>query len=96
MPEAAKTLGFVFGLDDFGYIGEAVEPVGKHIILQFTKTTGKVVVLLRRQLLIAEKDHLVVEQGLVDRRDLRIAEFRGQVDIAQFGAEHTGLGQDLH
>ena len=48
MPETAETFGFGFGFDDLGYIGKAIETIGKQVFLQPAEALRKATVLLRR------------------------------------------------
>ena len=56
---------------------------------------GEGQVLVGRDVLIAEKDHKVIEQGLADIGDCFIAQISGQVDAGYFRAERTGHGANI-
>jgi hypothetical protein len=49
-------------------------------------------VILRRQLLVAEEDDLVVEQGLADTSGLGVIERPREVDTFDLGTEGAGNG----
>ena len=66
MPETAETLGLGFCLDDLGNVRKAIHAVGEHVILQQTEALGKIIVLPRCELLIAEEQDLVIEKGPVE------------------------------
>ena len=96
MPEAAKALGFGFRFDDFSDVGMVIDTIGKHVFLERTKSTGKITILIWRQLLVTKVDYLVVEKRLIDRFDLRIGKLGGQIDTPDFSAQRTGLRNGFH
>src|SRR5208283_3427516 len=51
--------------------------------------------LLRRQLLIAEKDNAVLAKGAADLGKYRLGQRRRQIDPADLGAERAGEGPHL-
>ena len=74
MPETTETFGFSFGLDDLGDAGESVHTLGEKIVLERPETRGKVIVLLRAQVLVAKEQYLVIEKSLVEPRETIIIE----------------------
>ncbi len=65
VPETAEALGLILGLENLGDIRKIVETIGEQIILGWAEAEGKIIVLLWRQMLLAEKNDLVIEEGLV-------------------------------
>ena len=57
------------------------------IDVQVAEVAGKGLLLVRRQVLAAEEDHQVIDQGAADFRDDRGIEGPRQVDAADLGAQ---------
>ncbi len=63
---------------------------------QITEANGKALLFaVIEMVLIAEKDHLVLQQRLVDGADRGIREIAGQADIPDFGAKAPGEPDDV-
>jgi hypothetical protein len=74
---AASIIGLFSDLDDLRVVGHAPDKV---MDIQAAKVTAESQMLLRRQMLVAEKDHLMVEQGLANLSNHRIVERLAQID----------------
>jgi hypothetical protein len=61
------------------------------LVLQLAESQAEVCELLRVQLLVTEDDDGVVEEGLVDLRELRVGEI-GEIDAEDLAAERAGEG----
>ena len=77
MPETAEALGFGFGFDNLGNKREIVDAIGEQVTLERTEALRKVIVFLWRQVLVAEKDNLVIEKRLVELMVLFVTELSG-------------------
>jgi hypothetical protein len=78
VPNATKVDFFVFELFDFDDTGKALKAFDKRVFDRLTQGLRKAHELIRRQILIAEKNDLVLQQG-------------GANGLLQIGRE--GLGQ---
>ena len=72
MPETAETFGFGLGFDNLGDKRKTIDPVGKQVVFKRSKSKRKIIVLLRRQILVAKENNLVIEKRLVNLLDLLI------------------------
>ena len=69
MPETTETFSLGFRLDDLGDVWESVHACGEQIVLEGPETFGKVIVLLRAQMLVAKEQNLVIKKSLVEPRE---------------------------
>jgi hypothetical protein len=84
---AAVILGLFSDLDNFRIVGHSAD---KLVDIQAAKAAAESQVLLWCQMLIAEKDHLVVEQRAADFGNHGGVERFAQIDPREFGAESSG------
>ena len=77
MPETAKAFGFGFGFDNLSDEWKPVDAIGEQVFLERTESKRKIIVLLRRQVLIAKINDLVIEKRLIYLFELLLAEFSG-------------------
>jgi hypothetical protein len=80
-------LGLFSHLDDLRVLSHAADKV---MDIQAAKAAAKSQMLLRRQMLVAEKDRLMVEQRLADLGNHGIVERFAQIDTGELGAEGSG------
>jgi len=64
-PATAETFSLGFGFNDFGNVRKAIDTIREQVILEWAEALREVIMLLRRQMLIAKKDHLVIKEGLI-------------------------------
>jgi len=85
--EIACLVAFLANLDDARVDRR---PFDEFVDLQFTKPGTETKVLFRRQVLVVEEDHLIVEQRLTDLADNPVIERLRQIDPRHLGAERAG------
>ncbi|GAB3402944.1 hypothetical protein GCM10027318_11590 [Massilia agilis] len=61
--------------------------LAQHMDLQWAEAAAEGDLLLRRDVLVAEHQHMVVEVGTVDAREFFVGERRVQVQAEHLGAE---------
>src|SRR5665213_2024536 len=61
---------------------------------QFAEQAAERLVLIQRQFLVAKEQHLMRHQRVVDFLELLIAQWTGEVDAGDFGADGGGGGRD--
>src|SRR6516165_8403265 len=84
---AAVILGLFSDLDDFRVVGHSAD---KLVDIQAAKAAAESQMLLRCQILIAEKDRLMVEQRPADVGNHGVVERLAQIDPRELGAESSG------
>ena len=73
MPETAETFGFGLGFNNLGDVRKTIDTIGEQVVLERSKPERKIIVLLRRQILVAKENYLVVKKRLVKPFELAIA-----------------------
>ena len=64
------------------------------VIVEFAEAAAEGDVLLARDLLVAEQQDALVEEGAMDLVELGVAERLGEVDVRNLGTE--GMGKRSH
>src|SRR5204863_7431001 len=77
---------------DLGNTGHA-RPDGMK--MQLAETRGEIALLKWREILVLEKEHFVVEQGLAKLGDDRFAEWPGKVQSRYLRAQRGRHGRDI-
>src|ERR1700745_424560 len=57
------------------------------MLAEFSKIAGDTNLVFKADLLVAEKDHLIAHESVVQLRHLLVAQRPGQIDVADFGAD---------
>ena len=96
MPETAETFGFGLGFDNLGDKRKTIDTIGEQVVFERSKSKRKIIVLLRRQILVAKENNLVIEKRLVNLLELLIAQPDRYIEAANFGADRAGLRYDFH
>ena len=84
---AAAIIGLFSDLDNFRIVGHSAD---KLVDVQAAKAAAERQMLLRCEMLIAEKDHLMVEQRPADFGNHGVVERLAQIDPREFGPESSG------
>jgi hypothetical protein len=97
MPNATKVNFFMLEFFDFDDAGKAVEAFDKRVFDRLTQGLRKAHELIRRQILIAEKNDLVLQQGGANGLLQIGREELGQIDPVQLSAQCAcDLSNDHH
>ena len=88
MPAAAEILRLDRLLHDVEQEGKAVDALHEGIMVGLAEAGADIHQILRREILVADRDHLVIEERLVDLRP-RMVVHGSQVDTADFGAKRS-------
>lgn len=67
----------------------------EHMNLQFAKTAAEGDLVLRRDALIAKNQHMMIEVGTVNPREVLGIERPGKVEADDFGADGAGERVDI-
>src|SRR5271163_2500359 len=94
MPNAAEIDPLMLQLDDRGDLRKAVDALQERVFDRLADAAGEGEQFRRRQLLIAEEDHEMIEPGPADGHNLAIVEI-GEVDAMDFGADRPGDRADF-
>lgn len=94
MPGAAEVLDIGFGLQDLQDLGRLRQTLDEGINVERAEAPPEVAQLSRRQVLVAEEDHLVIEIGPVDLVKGLVGQLLRQLDSEYFGTE--GVGERLY
>ena len=69
--------------------------LGQRMDVEIAKAPGEILVPVGRQVLVAEEQHQMIEEGVVDFRERLAVELISETDVKNFGAEGTGHGLDV-
>jgi len=87
MPFFARDVGGVFIGVNLHHLGMALDQSGKGgVDVQFAESLPERLVLLGRHFLVAEEQHGVFGQGVVQRVEGLVAQWLREIDPADFGA----------
>ena len=78
--------------DDLGMVRQPGHAGMDH---QRTEPPAEGLMGVMRQVLVAEEDHLMADERIVDRLELLVAELLSEVDAEDFGADPAGHRPDL-
>ena len=85
MPVVAKIVGVGLGLQDFDDFRMVRHPGNIRMQVDITEPPGKAELLFRRDLLVAKKDHAMIQQRLVNGGECRVVvKVAGQINPVQF------------
>ena len=96
MPGAAEIDGVGFRFDDFNHFRSLRHSGKERINVRFAKEARETQLLLRRQLLIAKKQHVVIKKCLTHLRRRKIGQLGAQINTTDFRAERAGDRFDVH
>ena len=89
MPEAAEIEGLLRLLDDRDHLRAFLQPGDEGIAVAGAEARGEIALPGRRQVLAAEEDHPVFEEGAADFRETVVGNRRGEVHAPDFGPERA-------
>ena len=95
MPDAAEVDALVRLLDDRQHQRAFGQALDQRVLGRLAEALGQRQELLRRKLLIAKKDHDMLEQGDAQLLDRVVVERLGEIDAEDLGAERAGERSDL-
>ena len=87
VPAAAEGFDLVGQLDDFDELRIPVHPVRVGVSFELAEAARECQVLFRTQILLAEKEHEVFPESLVDARPGPFVERAGEVHAEHLGAD---------
>jgi len=94
MPDAAKVDRLVFLFEDLDDFWEAINAFDEGIFDRLTELRCEVQKLLRREILLPEEDHLVLEERLMYLLDGSVVE-GAKVDVVDLGTQRASNASDL-
>src|SRR6476660_7496504 len=89
MPDPAEILDLVLELDDWDDLRKAFDALDEGIFDHLAEALGERQKLRRRQVLIAEENHVVLKPDLADFADDIVARLTCKVDTQDFRADRT-------
>ena len=95
MPQPAEIVFLMFELHHGYDLRVVVQSLDQRIVDYFAKTFGQGQMLIWRNVLAAEENDKVIQQGLADLRDGIAARILGQIDPADFRTQRPGHGANV-
>src|SRR3984885_6073728 len=95
MPDPAEVDSLVLQLGDVDDLWKTLDALDERIFDRRAETARQRQEAFRRQILVTEEDHEVIEQRLADRADRGVRQLCREIDAAQLSANRTGDRLDL-
>src|ERR1700722_5263487 len=90
MPDPAEVDSLVLQLGDVDDLWKTLDALDERIFDRRAETPRQRQVAFRRQILVTEEDHEVIEQRLTNRTDRSFWQLCREIDAAQLSANRTG------